>query len=425
MIEHSESLLHQQNDDFENIQGVFDRSDYNCLLAILDAQKFSKNSVANTELETARNICRQCIEIYEVKERYRWGILEAERQEQQLRDALRGCLEFKPKAFQSDLPDPIGCDEKVSRSPGLWERLRSSLSPPENPRHTEKQGTSICITSPSAGDNQEDREVLAQTQSTPSVNNEPWGLTVHCLGKFQVLDTGIPIDDWPNRKSKLVFKYLIAHRTHPVTKDSLMDAFWPNTDPGHARNSLNVAIYRIRQTLTASQPHSHILYQDNCYLINPDIDVWVDAEVFSECIKNAQRFERQGDQPAAIREYQAADTLYQGPFLDEERYEPWTELQRQDLEIQYVQMLETLIAYHIESEDYDRCIACCNKLLAVDVCQEEVHQQIMRCYSRQKRVNLAVRQFHCCVRALKHELDLVPSTATLEMYRRIRQFQLV
>ncbi len=54
-----------------------------------------------------------------------------------------------------------------------------------------------------------------------------------------------------------------------------------------------------------------------------------------------------------------------------------------------------------------------------DACSEEAHLRLMQCYLSQGQVQLAIRQFHTCVQALKNELDVPPSAEIRNMYDRI------
>ena len=121
-----------------------------------------------------------------------------------------------------------------------------------------------------------------------------------------------------------------------------------------------------------------------------------------------------------MREYQAAEALYQGEFLAEDRYEDWLIPQRQSLQTEYLKLLDFLSQYYIDQKDFAACLAMCTKMLAVDPCREEAHRRLMRCYSCQGQPYLALRQFHLCEEALKEELDLPPSESIRILYNRIR-----
>jgi len=219
----------------------------------------------------------------------------------------------------------------------------------------------------------------------------------------------------------MIFKYLVAHCERPVAKEVLMELFWPGAHPDAARNNLNVAIYGLRQALREARPSfSHVLFQDDCYLLNPDLQIWVDVEEFMERFRTAQNLERRGELVSAIREYGAAETLYQGEFLEEDRYEDWPIPQRQGLQDDYLSLLDRLSRYYLGQEDYAACATTCGKMLAVDACREEAHRRLMRCYSREGQHYLALRQYHLCVETLQKELEVPPMDETLALYQRIR-----
>jgi DNA-binding SARP family transcriptional activator len=246
-------------------------------------------------------------------------------------------------------------------------------------------------------------------------------LVVYCLGPFRVYQDDQPVTEWPSAKGKAIFKYLIAHRQRPVVKEILMELFWPEMDPDAARNNLNVAIYGLRQALRAGRPtFSHVLYQDDCYLINPELRIWVDSEAFDRHYAAAQTLQQQSRLSEAMAEYRAAEALYQGEYMEEDRYEDWMIPRRRRLEARYLDLLDRLVRYSYDREHDAACIALCHKTLAVDACREEAHRRLMRCYSRQGQPYLALRQYHLCVEALREELDVPPAEQTLALYQRIR-----
>jgi DNA-binding SARP family transcriptional activator len=246
-------------------------------------------------------------------------------------------------------------------------------------------------------------------------------LVVYCLGPFLVYQDERPVEDWPSSKGQCIFKYLVTHRERPVAKEVLMELFWPGAHPDAARNNLNVAIYGLRQALRNVRPSfSHVLFQDDCYLLNPDLQIWVDCEAFAEHLKTARALEQRGEGVAAMRQYGAAEALYQGEFLEEDRYEDWLIPQRQRLQDDYLSLLDCLSRYYLDQGDYAACTALCDKMLALEPCCEEAHRRLMRCYSREGPHYLALRQYHLCAETLQREFDVSPTDETLALYRRIR-----
>jgi DNA-binding SARP family transcriptional activator len=247
-------------------------------------------------------------------------------------------------------------------------------------------------------------------------------LTIYCLGPFRVYQDDQPVEHWPSSKGKAIFKYLVTHRERPVVKEVLMELFWPGAAPDAARNNLNVAVYGLREAFRKTRPSfSHVLFQDDCYLLNPDLQIWVDCEAFVEHVMVARALEQRGDLAVAMNEYRVAEALYQGEFLEEDRYEDWPCLQRQRFQEDYLRLLDCLSRYYFDQGDNAACATVCRKMLAVDACREEAHRRLMRCYNRQGQPYLALRQYHLCVEALREELDAPPTQKITTLYEQTRE----
>jgi DNA-binding SARP family transcriptional activator len=214
---------------------------------------------------------------------------------------------------------------------------------------------------------------------------------------------------------------MIAHRGRPIAKDILMDLFWRDADPDAARNNLNVAIYGLRQALRATRPDfSHVLFQDDHYLLNPAMGVWVDVEEFVLRYETGQTLERKGKLAEAVQEYEAAEGLYQGDLFEEDLYQDWLIPRREGLKDTYLVILSRLSRHHLKEKRYATSIHLCRKILAEDDCREDAHRCLMRCYSGQGQRNLALRQYHLCVETLARVLDVSPTPDTVALYHQIR-----
>jgi DNA-binding SARP family transcriptional activator len=247
-------------------------------------------------------------------------------------------------------------------------------------------------------------------------------LMVYTLGRFRVIQNDQPIDDWHGSKGKSIFKYLISRREQSVAKEVLMELFWPGADPDAARNNLNVVIYGLRKALRNNHVEfSHILFQEDRYLLNPEMQIWLDFEAFLELFQEAREAERSGHPELAMQLYQAAELLYQGEFLAEDRYEDWLIHQRQNLRDKYMSLLDRLSRYYFDAGAYSMCVTCLRQMLAVDSCHEDAHRRLIRFFYRRGQIHLALRQYHQCVEALKEELDIVPAAETTQLVEKMRQ----
>lgn len=246
-------------------------------------------------------------------------------------------------------------------------------------------------------------------------------LAVTLLGAFQATFDDQPLQGWPGRLSRGLFRYLIAHREQPIPRLTLMAQFWPDADPSAARNCLNVALHTVRSVLRAVTSAPVLLFEDDAYHFSPAITVWVDAEEFSARLAEAQRLERDGRLYAALAEYGQAVSLYRGEFMADEPYLDWPIMERVRLRMQYLDALDRLSRQYLEHDRTAECIQLCHLMLRHDNCHEEAHHRLMQCYARQGQRHLAVQQYHICVATLRAELSVSPGDAITRLYRVLRQ----
>ncbi len=246
-------------------------------------------------------------------------------------------------------------------------------------------------------------------------------LDAYLLGQFRLSINDYPIEQFPAGRSRTIFKYILLHCDQNIHREVLMDTFWPNAGPDTARNSLNVAIHSLRQTFQAVTRLPIILFKNGAYLLNTDIDLWLDIEDFEDHLKNGHQIEFEGQIDEAIKQYEIAASLYRGDFMADEPYEDWPVLTRERLRIAYLDLLDHLSQLYFHLGQYAACAQLCQVILARDLCREDAHCRLMRCYCKQDQPHLAIRQYQECVQALLNELDVSPSPATVQLYEQIRR----
>jgi DNA-binding SARP family transcriptional activator len=304
----------------------------------------------------------------------------------------------------------------------LWQRILSVIGRGIAPQSVEQTKAEILFDGP-------DREFQIPISSgveSDEQKEEDFSslarLSVYCLGPFRVYNNDRLIKKWPGQKCKSVFKYMIINREQSIHQEILMDLFWADVAPQTARRSLYQAIYSLRQVLqTDGADVPYILCEDNCYRLNPELELWIDSEAFIDQYQTGQKLEHLGHQAEAVAAYEAAESLYDGEFLIEDLYEDWLLVHRENLKHAYLDILEQLSRYYFERQQWATCITFCQKILARDDCREDAHRRIMRCYMHQGQRHLALRQYYLCAETLERELDVPPMPATLKLFQKIQQ----
>jgi DNA-binding SARP family transcriptional activator len=266
---------------------------------------------------------------------------------------------------------------------------------------------------------------LALKERTSAAPPEPPMLTVHLLGPLRVTIDEIPVKRWPSGRGRSLLKYLLTHRHPWPHREALMEAFWPQSPPEAARNSLNVALHGLRRALRVATDLPVILLEEGTYRLHADLRLWVDVDEFERHVEDGRRLEAAAQHAAAIAEYELAAELYRGDFLADDPYEEWPVLTREHLRLTYLDLLDRLSRLYFDQGRYAASAVVCRRMLERDNCREDAHRRLIRCYSRQDQSHLALRQYLACANALRAELDVDPAPATVRLQEAVRRHEAV
>ncbi|MBI4786725.1 MAG: winged helix-turn-helix domain-containing protein [Chloroflexi bacterium] len=224
-------------------------------------------------------------------------------------------------------------------------------------------------------------------------------------------------------KASAIVKFLALRPHHPVQRDVLLEAIWPQTQPAVANNRLKVAMHHLRQAFVTKDCNPRcegcVLFRDGCYLFNPDINVWTDIEQFEKSWQTGVGLERAGQLIQAIPHYLQAESLYRGDLLEEDAFEEWTLIRREELKDTYLTILDKLSNYWLQIGNLDDAIEGWKKILAKDPWREDIYRRLMECNARRGQRGLALRWYEICAQALQTQLNLGPEPETVALHQRI------
>lgn len=266
-------------------------------------------------------------------------------------------------------------------------------------------------------------------------------LRIQLLGPFQVWrdDHLIAPEEWPGHKARQLLKILLTRRGHAVPTDQLIEWLWPDLAPASARNSLWVAVNRLRRLLEPHLPtpadSTFIFTRLGAYLFDPTPPVppyrggvggvQIDVDDFLEHIQQARTAEARSDQrddsnvARAIAAYRAAEALYQDDYLVEDLYEDWAIPTREHLRETFLDMESVLAAHFMVQGHYREALVRCHRVLAHDACRESAWRLAMECYYRAGELGQALRAFERCRTVLARELGVDPLPETVALHERI------
>jgi DNA-binding SARP family transcriptional activator len=253
-----------------------------------------------------------------------------------------------------------------------------------------------------------------------SINEQNTDLFIHFFGVLKVSVLSKIIQNPTGSRLKSVLSYLLYYKKNSIHRDKLQRRFWPDFSTESGRNNLNVTITHLRKHLQSFIKSDVISFQEDCFVINPQLHIESDAHLFLEYFEKAKKCERLGHYEAVLTNYEAAIEEYKSDFLEDLWHEEWTIPIREELQEKYISALTYVSDKQIEEKRYTQAIESLRQILSKDNCWEEAHRKLILCYGECGKVDRAIRQYHECVRVLNEKLDIAPSKATNEVYKNLK-----
>lgn len=251
----------------------------------------------------------------------------------------------------------------------------------------------------------------------PAAGSAPRHLRILGLGDASVFvnDRLVSNADWGTAKARELFFYLLSFPAR--RKGQIGAALWPDLPPARLRSAFHVTLYRLRRALTVNDC---VLYDNEQYLFNRQLDYWFDVEEFEMLVAQAEQM--LAGQPSLAQDaLEKATALYKGEFLEGLPFpdEEWCFWRREELDRRYLWALQAMGDLHMAQAGYASALEAYRKLLARDPLREDIHRSVMRCLSSMGDRNAALRHYQTVIAILRNELEVEPLPETSDLYQAI------
>ena len=251
-----------------------------------------------------------------------------------------------------------------------------------------------------------------------AIENWPYPVRIHTLGRFELLKDGKPFISAGKVQKKPIelLKILISLGGKNIAEDQIIDVLWPDSEGDAGYSSLKTTILRLRQMLGSDEAvlvcgGEITLDSRHCY---------VDAFNFMKLLQDADR-ELQNIQPKNI-EAQASlakkvFNLYRGRFLPADTNSAWAVSLRERLQNKFLQFnLKYGKALEVQGH-WHEAIDCYQRALEVDDLYEEFYRQIMFCHLQLGQQAEAVSTYQRCKKIFSSTLGIPLSDMTESLYQ--------
>jgi DNA-binding SARP family transcriptional activator len=249
-------------------------------------------------------------------------------------------------------------------------------------------------------------------------------LHISLFGRLRCTTDRRPVGGIEARKVQELLVYLLLHRAHPCTRESLATLLWGEHNDAQARKYLRQALWQLQGALdSACHPITPLLRTDAEWVdLDPSASLWLDVDQFEDAYALATRPGASTLSQAEVDSLCEAVTLYQGDLLEGWRQD-WCVIERERFQQMYLTMLDKLVAYAEHTQQYDFGVHYCELALRCDPARERIHRRLMRLHCMAGNRTAALRQYETCVTMLHRELGVEPAKSTQLLYAQIRSDQ--
>ena len=229
-------------------------------------------------------------------------------------------------------------------------------------------------------------------------------LTVRLLGHPEIFrDPERPFapDAWTTRRARDIFCFIASSSHRRVSKDILVEAFWPADDPASIEKNFHPTISHIRKALNSRQPlkQNFIVFRDGAYQLDPELSYSIDTEELIRLVADAEAAKKQKDTDAFRRSLESAFALVRGEFMSGV-YDDWAEERRAYYAEQFDRVASALAKLAFSEKRWSAALKYAQAVIKTDPFREDMHRLMMKVLSAQSKPAAVKKQFESLRTAL-------------------------
>ena len=259
---------------------------------------------------------------------------------------------------------------------------------------------------------------LGLAPTSPAIQEWPWPVKIHTLGRFAVERYGKPLRSSGKAQHKPLdlLKALIALGGEEVNARQLTEALWPDAEGDAAQGAFDATLHRLRRLIDVENA---VLLKDGKLSLNPKV-CWVDAWAFEQACRQEEGAEAAVDATGIPCDARLIRRLYRGAFMATEDDQPWMLQARERLRGLFRRRVMAIGQALEQRYQWDQAIELYQHTLDIDPLAEETYQRLMLAQRELGRLADALDIYRRCRETLSHSLGIRPSATTEAIHRSLR-----
>jgi DNA-binding SARP family transcriptional activator len=246
-------------------------------------------------------------------------------------------------------------------------------------------------------------------------------MRIYLAGRVAIeIDGQVVIDqrEFRGRQGRLLFAYLVAERTHPVSRQELASVIWGDTRAGSWENALSALLSRTSRALSDVENQGYeisITRRVGQYHLQLPAGAWIDLEAATSAVDRAEVAISAGrfntiNGPATV-----AVSIARRPFLSGVTG-AWAEAQRARLNRILLRGLDCLSEMWLELGEPQYAVETASEATGLALYRERSHRLLMRAHADDGEPATALDVYHRLSNRLNQDLATGPSSETEALY---------
>lgn len=246
-------------------------------------------------------------------------------------------------------------------------------------------------------------------------------LKIKLIGDIEIKSDKTDILPKLSSKSIAIIAVLICNENNKMSRERLATMLWADSFDTASYN-LRYNLWNIKKVIPKDNFGNDFITTTKDYCqINPKYSFSSDVLEF----ENLNLDKKNLGSSEFLNRLINAKNRFKGDFLDEfyikdsDEYNEWILSSRAKYQKKYIECLNLLLYYYIDSSQYEKAIEILEDILKVNPYDEEAYYNLMKLYIEKNERHKAVLQYKKCYNILRQELNIVPQKKIKELYMSI------